>query len=618
MGWETGGVVSRGIRNGVGDGWGRLRGHSEWGGRRVGSSRRAVGMGGETTGGVVSGGRDGYAVPSRRSVPRDALCSTVAFARLVVAGFCVGLLVACTSAHEANDAASAVDAGVDGSSAVDAPLALDGGCPDLPELLAFEEARDRTVCLRGVSCLMEPDTSDRYPSMIDEYCRPNVDHSDYLCAQLGSGALVFDRDAARACLDALVARARMPCFEALTFGDDWLRLGFDRESSFFEPPDCARVVGSGVEILANGEPADCTRAPCQQADRPCVAGASCGGTCGRAVENEPCNSLVPCDVGLVCDPSSAICRDQCAYDSMCAIGSYCIDERCVAMDLPSAGEPCLATISSGNLCGDGTFCDPATHTCEPTRAFGEACIPSFPDPCAYGACLDGQCGPAAPCDPSPLPESQRCVPELPWCGTDRLCTADASSVACTDEPRWFGFDSCPPGTLCDVRGGMSTMNETCTVPAPFGAACGPAVQCVPGARCIAERCVRLVAPGEPCGADAACPLYRLCLSGVCEEFGEPDERALGERCAVTSTCHHGACRDGRCAWVPSGEICAASRECRNGDCISNRCAPYVLVADGEPCDGHGRICPEPMRCLPTGEDDDLGVPVEICRAPCGP
>lgn len=520
---------------------------------------------------------------------------------------CVGLLVACASAHEVDDASHASDAGVDAPTPDAAHV--DSGCPALDELLAFQEARDRATCERGVSCLSE-EGSDVYGFVVAQDCTDHGDHSEYLCSQLASGILVFDRDAARSCLDALALRATTPCYDRLGFGEPWL---FDRGFFFTPPSICAEALRP---TLPDGSPVDCTRAPCP-GGYPCVAGASCGGSCGHVAEGEPCNRLVRCGTGLLCDEASARCRPGCSYDSDCGTDSYCIGGACVTPVLPGVGEPCFEAASERRVCSAGTFCDPATDTCERTRAFGEACTPSWPDSCAYGACLEGRCDVREPCFPNPVSTDwDSCVPELPWCGTDGLCTVSTSSVMCYDSLRYYGFDGCPSGMQCDPYPLVGTSEGTCRVPAAIGEPCSETVPCVYGSRCGRDGCAPLVPFGGPCDFDYVCA-FGECESGRCvDPWPSPDRRALGESCDSSSRCASGACRDGFCAWVASGEACTEPSECPNADCVDGRCAPYVWVADDARCDEHDRLCSAPTVCLPTGEDDEAGAPIQVCRAPC--
>ncbi len=139
-------------------------------------------------------------------------------------------------------------------------------------------------------------------------------------------------------------------------------------------------------------------------------------------------------------------------------------------------------------------------------------------------------------------------------------------------------------------------------------------------------CVDEKAPGEACGGAAVCTVGSACVSGYCQESGDPPGSACssvkGESsCQLSSYCT--GFGQGTCVRRPGlGEACGDAPGCLDDlECHAGRCEAVHPVADGDPCDIVAR-CPEGSVCdqavcrplrvdLPAGESCNW----DLCKPP---
>jgi len=312
-------------------------------------------------------------------------------------------------------------------------------------------------------------------------------------AQIASGALRYDPDAAHACLTRIGLLACAPLATMLAQVD--------------ATADCDDVFTGQL-----GDGAACDQASACGAGLACApdAGAACPGTCRPAPSaGEGCDPrFSPCGAGLFCElgtcvPATVALGDACVTDAQCPDGAFCDDEEAPARcrDRLPTGAPC----GDDDACADGLCCASVdfadTGNCAPRLAPDAACVPFV---------LGAQC-----------PDGQTCDGELERC-VDRPAKA---GDACADDERPCGI----AGLYCDLA------TSTC-VPLPkLGEACGgpgasrcqygwcDAVEGAPGV------CRAFTAPAAACSHDRECGGL-ACVDGACGDAPEttchPDRRGL--------------------------------------------------------------------------------------------
>ena len=431
------------------------------------------------------------------------------------------------------------------------------------------------------------------------------------CEALAHGSILFDPDAASQCVEGLRSLHGTTCRH---------RTGqlIDDAGERWEPASCDRV--EQPPRLPNGEPTDCAAHGCGS-NWSCIAGPTCGAQCMQAREGDSCAAL-PCAAGLICEPDTVTCGTHCSRDDQCS-SRLCIGGACVDTPFPPIGSPCLVS-ADGSHCAVGALCD-ATGTCAAQSDLGGPCTSDAA--CRYGQCDGHICSERLPCSPYWASEVWGCDPGHPYCGLDSRCTSDTTAIQCASRLAEQGSDTCPAPLACDTRARIDALDATCHPLAAVGASCDTSVVCEEGSTCADGRCVRLVAPGGPCGADRLCfPYERFeCVAGVCTATSVPEPPTMtgdiGQPCIQGFDgpfCSQGRCVAAVCQWVPAGAPCTQASDCPGATCINPRtvCPMYRFVGDGEECDDALLLCPPPMTCESTLEWRSPGVHRRICRLAC--
>lgn len=106
-----------------------------------------------------------------------------------------------------------------------------------------------------------------------------------------------------------------------------------------------------------------------------------------------------------------------------------------------------------------------------------------------------------------------------------------------------------------------------------GNVCGER-RCTAGLRCVgggetSARCVRALAPAEPCDPTGRCPYGFTCTDQICTAMP-----TVGTPCdPQTSPCLEGICEDGQCRSGNEGESCSENEQLAFLDAGSMACAP---------------------------------------------
>jgi len=400
------------------------------------------------------------------------------------------LLIACGGAAAPPDDAGAMDAAVmDDAGAT--PVS-DAGPPDDtadPEALAAAYAREACAKARRCEAL--------FGRELDAVCHPDY-RSHFWQAMIEAwraGRGDYDRDAARACLDAVAS---------------------DRcDRSEIDPPPtvCADAFVGNVP-----EGGACARGPSSlgwQCVRglDCVTEGACPGRCAaRARLGEPCSGVQRCDgsLGLHCEEGECIvypgvgepCENYCAGEALCHGG--------VCVPTPTLGEPC----------GDELPRCRRPYRCRPDGSGGDVCSEVLGtregDYCRQ---LFARCDYPLICQEIPLGER-------PERETDGICTRGAEfGETCDDRT------PCGPGGRC-VRGRCAEIAE------PLGA-CDVEHVCPTTHECVNGACQPRPGSGERCDDSVRCA-FDSCVDGVCEprwpNEGEPCPPEIFQQCDLGLEC----------------------------------------------------------------------------------
>jgi hypothetical protein len=204
--------------------------------------------------------------------------------------------------------------------------------------------------------------------------------------------------------------------------------------------DVTATTGTCVRVVtaADGE-------PCNAVDRECGAGSECG-PYGRCIPKPPPppDDRPPRGAKAPCDGSSETCipkDSDCAGDSSCAPGLYCITE--------------VQWVHCSGNC-------PKPYTCQPQQAEGASCTPQFPQ---STDCADGLA----------------CDPATSLCAHPRAVPLNAPC----DELSGF---TCPAGICAPLLD--SPFTQSCLAKVALGAACVATAQCPTYAECNSGVCRR--------------------------------------------------------------------------------------------------------------------------------
>ena len=286
---------------------------------------------------------------------------------------------------------------------------------------------------------------------------------------------------------------------------------------------------------------------------------------------KPCKSDADCPSGTAC--VNGACEPVppppgCQQDSDCPDGYFCKIEEvcppCVDADPPP---PCMMPCKL-----EGT-CEPKPAGCKSDEdcAWYEYCL----IPWVYAGSEDGK--PMGCCPPN-----ADCIPELPPCDLDGVCTLRPGYC-------WSDAD-CEPGERC----------EGVIPPCPEGANCFAAAQpgkCTPGSSCTpvrpgthgaCEMVLGYIFDGQQCMLESGCG-----CKPDCDFFFESLEECEAA-CNAPIPCH----ADEEC---PPGQVCIWSGGCPPCDCdpAAGDCACPMCVPPE-----HGYCGPGPAPCTSDADCDD--------------
>lgn len=242
-------------------------------------------------------------------------------------------------------------------------------------------------------------------------------------AAVDSGAIEYDGESVRACLEAFATRS---CD------------GTSRSNRAVPDACLAAFTGTLHDGAACALDAECISLRCE-IDRSACDVACCTGTCAgdvapaRAKLGESCQAT-RCEDALFCDEGTAMCvalKRQggfCAVDAECDFGLYCSAAGECTAGLPALGEPC-----TGACRDDGTTCSPASRVCVAVALAGQACSMSADCSPIYYCDATKRCS-AGPGLGEPCTVAQRCGDDRAFCdapvgeamGTCALPKADGS------------------------------------------------------------------------------------------------------------------------------------------------------------------------------------------------
>ncbi len=270
------------------------------------------------------------------------------------------------------------------------------------------------------------------------------------------------------------------------------------------------------------------------------------------------NAMGPCELGVAFErgnlqvDADALLECGAIADADACSGAWrdCLDEA--ARPIGPDGQECFVhSECAGGIChgnfGGVAVCLLENGTCGPRSSVDGRCEWDYQ--CVDGlGCVEGACA-------IRQPEGGRC----------------SSSSDCDDDLACIDHDE-------DTRVGR------CAPAAPLGAPCADATPCEIGTYCDDDtaRCAPMVAAGELCGAQDACPSFHGCIRGTCQPYA-----LTGEACQLLDVA------DDCLAW--------------DARCVEGICQIHAGRA-GEPCDDHPRcagwlVCDDGTCVTPATEGE---------------
>lgn len=313
------------------------------------------------------------------------------------------------------------------------PKASDSGLP--PGVVSdFLNQYFPLLCQNYLACHLAPSIDSCRADLLATW-RPTI---SLLLGDINRGWIVFDEDAANACLGSVVSK---PCLSASN-GD------------FLAGLRCPGVFRGAVAI---GETCvydvECATGHCKAAKdpstgdcaRPCCAGtcvalADIGSSCSDISDSSDCTANGYCALDVSDFTVTRACRARSAQgeackselEPPCQAGLTCDDQNTLTcMPYPKDGQPC-----SGVPCDNfDSFCDPTTGTCQARLDVGAPCTDLG---CViYAQCLYGTCTvlPSAG-DACTVPDSGPPYGICRWDATlcvDGICQEPVRRPLCTIE-----------------------------------------------------------------------------------------------------------------------------------------------------------------------------------------
>jgi hypothetical protein len=280
----------------------------------------------------------------------------------------------------------------------------------------IERAFDEASCKAFVRCGHDPDEATCLARLASySLVSPELE------ADIREGTVTYSARHAKACFDSISAQ---PCLRT----DAELKKRLQRCGGMFEG-----TVRNGGRCRSDSEciSQDCDDSCTCKGDTPPFVQACLGGTCTGV---RGCDDNMYCERGR-CVP--ALTRGEncfeASYDSgqeyPCQAGLACVwvaDSAAICEPLNPVSQACVY-----GECGLGAQCDPTTDTCQPRRQLGEACVAT--DQCRWELFCDSNTG---TCTQRPS-VGQPCTLES-WC-VDARC--DLDTLMCVEMPLEGSF--CP-------------------------------------------------------------------------------------------------------------------------------------------------------------------------------
>jgi hypothetical protein len=224
--------------------------------------------------------------------------------------------------------------------------------------------------------------------------------------QRRSANIVYDGDAARACVDAYTAMAKA-CHDEGAIGNA-CRFVFVGALQPGQPCtdniECA--AGASCQRASDGGPARCTKSTLVHGKKGEGCWATCteddgGSSCGFGGSGNGGNATCYTNDGLYCDARTFACTQMPALDEPCTAGTSCAGEAFCDNGVCTAKRTSGSCGELNNGCAEGVYCEMASRQCMPLKTPGAACTASFECAdnyrCADGACQKRTIASAASC-----------------------------------------------------------------------------------------------------------------------------------------------------------------------------------------------------------------------------
>ena len=358
-------------------------------------------------------------------------------------------------------------------------------------------------------------------------------------------------------------------------------------------------------------------------------------------ETDPplCVTDADCVDGGVCHPDSKECV-ECMLDAHCPLGKKCDGETnlCVGCladadcpdDLVCASEVhlCVECLADDD-CGEGGQCDEEKNICIECVDDADCAYPEAP--CAFAACMDGECVTGSVPDGMPCNDGDPCT--LGDQCDEGECVAGETDPACVPT----GCEAAPDGSPCD-DGDPCTLDDLCVAGECLGGPLTPecAGQDIDGdgftpaeGDCDDQDPAVNPAMDELCGdgvdndcdgqIDEGCQeecVVSGCSGEICatQEMASDCEWLPQYECLKFSVCGNFA-ENGGCGWLETDEYLA---------CLEGMCLPEEICGNGldDDCDGivdDGCMmgCVDDADC-PLGEKCEIFCGNGWCEGQCMP
>ena len=344
------------------------------------------------------------------------------------------------------------------------------------------------------------------------------------------------------------------------------------------PPECATMlvgnVGAQGVCFADVE--------CQSGLYCAFGHGQCPGHCSAKVAaNQPCDATVECIDSAACG-SLPDGGNGCLVNlPPTATGGNCANSSCLATDYCDANSTCQPDVAAGGSCGgaSGAVCLP-TDECQGASATTcKSCPTAVDAPCQQTVTSGDNCPAGTFCQATisgPNPAVGSCA-ELLDGGS--LCALDLD---------------CTPPLVC-LGSEAPGMTGSCGAPYPDGHACQSQKECNSGS-CLSAHCLGTGASaGAPCDPNSftgcAAPLWCNSPDGGAASCAAPvgqGQSCAQATCQTSLVCLQTPADGGpltECgAPLASGQPCGQDSDCSSGYCAPSSSTCAALIADGTLCD----------------------------------